>query len=311
MVDSGWKFGSQGVGYQGWNDLTVYSGEQAIQWADIPPNSRFRSRRQDNLVAWAEQLEGAAVSSTINQAVSQYQNDFIIDIRSRHKYQMDHIDRERVGGSRTMHMSMIRDKEYLLCQKNLNNFPIEVPGPNSGPHLQMTNEFKVLRDCNRFIMPFSNICLVSEPATGLKINRAGRLHCEDGPAATFSDGFQIHAWDGVVFPGEWIKEKPEPREAFTWRNTEQRRIACEMVGWDNIFKVMDAEVVNKDKNPEIGELICIKDWRDENPEMFLRVRCGTGRNFVLPVPPHMKTALEANAWTWGLEPNEYRPEIRT
>ncbi len=50
---------------------------------------------------------------------------------------------------------------------------------------------------------------------------------------------------------------------------------------------------------------------DIGKEKFLRVRCGTSRTFALPVPPEMKTALEANAWTWGLTPEEYKPEIRT
>ena len=83
-----------------------------------------------------------------------------------------------------------------------------------------------------------------------------------------------------------------------------------MLGWDRILDVLNAVVINKDNDPEIGELVSV-NIPDIGDEKFLRVRCGTGRNFALPVPPDMKTALEANAWTWGLEPNEYRPEIRT
>lgn len=311
LIASGWKSGDPGIGYDAWGELTVYSGGDPVQWEDIPPNSRFGFERSDVITTWAERLEGTAISSTVDQAISNHRNDFIIDMRSRHKYQMDHIGRERIGGSRNMHISMMRDKERLLCQKDLSYFPIEIFSPTSGVKLQMTDEFRALRECAGYVMPFSNICFVSEPASTLKINQAGRLHCEDGPAVAYPNGFNIHVWDGVIFPGKWIKQKPEPREAFTWRNTEQRRIACEMVGWENIFKVMDAKVVNKDKDLEIGELISVKDWRNEHPETFLRVRCGTGRNFVLPVPPNMKTAREANAWTWGLEASEYNPEVRT
>ena len=32
-----------------------------------------------------------------------------------------------------------------------------------------------------------------------------------------------------------------------------------------------------------------------------RVRCGTGRDFCLPVPPECATALAANAWLYGVE----------
>lgn len=45
---------------------------------------------------------------------------------------------------------------------------------------------------------------------------------------------------------------------------------------------------------------------------FLVVRCGTERSFAIRVPQTMKTALEAQAWTWGLEPDQFvRPEVRT
>jgi hypothetical protein len=42
----------------------------------------------------------------------------------------------------------------------------------------------------------------------------------------------------------------------------------------------------------------------------LRVRCGTGREFVLAVPPTVLSAREANAWTYGLSPEEYQLEAR-
>jgi hypothetical protein len=84
-----------------------------------------------------------------------------------------------------------------------------------------------------------------------------------------------------------------------------------MVGWDKIFKDLKARTINKDKDPEIGELIRVTLDYERRDEMYLRVRCGTGRDFVLPVPLEMSTARQANAWTWGLEPRDYNPEVRT
>ena len=83
-----------------------------------------------------------------------------------------------------------------------------------------------------------------------------------------------------------------------------------MVGWETILNKLDAVTINKDRDPEIGELVCV-DIPGIGEEKFLRVNCGTGRQFALPVPPKMKTALEANAWTWGLSPHQYKPEVRT
>ena len=83
-----------------------------------------------------------------------------------------------------------------------------------------------------------------------------------------------------------------------------------MLGWETILGELDCVSLDKDKNPEIGELVSVK-IPGIGEDKFLRVTCGTGRNFTLPVPPDMTTARQANAWTWGLSADQYNPEIRT
>ena len=111
---------------------------------------------------------------------------------------------------------------------------------------------------------------------------------------------------------EWIlsPEKIQPSFALTHPNVEKRRALCEIVGWDKILQSLEVKIINEDSDAEIGTLVSA-NLPGEPDSKFLKVRCGTGRNFVLPVPPTMRTALEANAWTWGLDSNEYSPEVRT
>jgi hypothetical protein len=123
----------------------------------------------------------------------------------------------------------------------------------------------------------------------------------------------LYYWHGVAIPGEWVSgKKPTAIEALHWENLEQRRAACEIVGWDAILTQLNARVIDADDDPEVGTLVEV-NLPDAGPERFLRVRCGTGRQFALAVPPGMKTALEASAWTYGLEADvrNYLPEIRT
>jgi len=161
-----------------------------------------------------------------------------------------------------------------------------------------------------WVLPSQKVCFVSERPKILKIDDRGLPHCENGPAIEYPDGFCIYAWNGVRFPEEWTIKKPSALEALNWRNLEQRRVACQIVGWENIIDKLWGRVIDKDINPEIGELVRI-NMPDSPAESFLRVTCGTGRKFAIPVPPEMTTARQANAWTWGLEPDEYNPEIRT
>jgi len=310
ILDTGWRIGSKGTGNVAWSDLPVYSGDEDIPWKDIPPNTRLRFVDPNKDEYWTILLEAPSVNWDVQAAITKHSNDMIVDMWARYKFQMDHIDRKPLGGSRNMHLKMMREKEKLLCQKNLGFFPVKITHQKSGASVIMNDDFTTLRDFNCYIMPFEDICLISEPAKKMTKDSSSRLHCEIGPAALYPDGFQVFAWHGVHFPPEWLDQKPTAKTALSLRNTELRRVACEMIGWDSVLKQMKAKTINRDRDPEIGELLSLKGFSDID-EKFLRVRCGTGRDFVLPVPPDMRTARQANAWTWGLEGDQYKPEVRT
>jgi hypothetical protein len=140
-----------------------------------------------------------------------------------------------------------------------------------------------------------------------------RLHCEDGPAIECGDGYKVYAWHGTRVPPEWIEDRDalSPETALTWENVEQRRAAAEIVGWHNVLSKLDAKTIDKDADPQVGELLEV-ELPDAGRERFLKVKCGTGRTFALPVPPDMKTALQANAWSYGVDGDILRAiEVRT
>lgn len=146
---------------------------------------------------------------------------------------------------------------------------------------------------------------------GERVDGTRRLHRADGPAVVADDD-DIYFWQGTLIPAEWIEDRASltPQMALTWTNVEQRRAACEILGWDKILSALDARVINEDA-PEIGTLVEV-NLPDSGPERFLRVMCGTGRQFALPVPRNMRTALQAQAWTWGLNTKTFKaPETRT
>jgi hypothetical protein len=160
-----------------------------------------------------------------------------------------------------------------------------------------------------WLYPHSKFVMVCERPSHIKRDDAGRLHCETGSSIGWV-GFELFHWHGVAVPKEWVTgSKPEASKAINWPNIEQRRAACEIVGWRNVLNELSAVVIDTDDD-EIGVLL-EADIPDSGKERFLKVMCGTKREFVLPVPREMKTALEANAWTYGLDKLEYKPEVRT
>lgn len=137
------------------------------------------------------------------------------------------------------------------------------------------------------------------------------LHNPAGPAIKWGT-WEKWFWRGTEVPREWIEdtENQDPSIGFTHTNIEQRRAFCEIVGWDKILRDREYTLIEKDDDPQIGTLFDV-DIPGNGMQRFLRVECGTGRTFCLPVPNDMKTARQANAWTYQLEEGEYRPEVRT
>ena len=157
--------------------------------------------------------------------------------------------------------------------------------------------------------PYRGAVILQDRPSKILFDDQKRLHCEDGPAILYPDGFAIYSWHGVRYPQEWQENPLSPEKALKWGNLEQRRVACEMIGWHNILNKLNAVTIDK-STPLIGELLEVQ-IPDIGSEKFLRVHCGTGREFALPVPPEMRTAHQANAWTYGLNTEDYHPEVRT
>ena len=160
-----------------------------------------------------------------------------------------------------------------------------------------------------WITPTVVIC-VEQPCLYISDNR---LHREDGPAVEWPAGEAYYFWRGTPVPAEWItdRSKLDAKTALKWTNIEQRRAACEMLGWHRILGELKARTIDKHADPQIGELVEV-NLPDSGRERFLRVQCGTGREFALPVPPTITTAIEAQAWSYGIDPKEFKtPEIRT
>jgi len=150
--------------------------------------------------------------------------------------------------------------------------------------------------------PLDEAVVMTERPTVIRRDAGHRLHSATGPAMEYADGFALYRWHGLEVPKEWILNPAslKAETALSWPNIEQRRAAAEILGWAKILDALKAKSIDKDSDPQIGELF-VADLPDSPGQKFLRVRCGTGRDFCLPVAPHLMTALAANAWTFGFE----------
>jgi uncharacterized protein DUF6745 len=139
----------------------------------------------------------------------------------------------------------------------------------------------------------------------------GQLHCDDGPAVAWPDGASYFFWRGVRVPAKVIlaREQLTGAEILAERNVESQRIMLERFGYDRLILETGAEPLHAD---EFGVLYRIRLSRRQIITLVHVVNAtpepdGTRRRYFLRVPPNVRTAHEAVAWTFRLQPEEYRP----
>ena len=143
----------------------------------------------------------------------------------------------------------------------------------------------------------------------------GRLHCEDGPAITGPGGARLYFWRGIQVPAKLVLSPLDitAHEILAETDVEVRRLMLERYGPDRFIQDVDASLVDAD---ETGELYRYELAADE-PLCMIRVLDattrldGTRRTYWLRVPPTVRTAREAVAWTFGMAAPHYRPDRET
>jgi len=71
---------------------------------------------------------------------------------------------------------------------------------------------KIMEDLCKYtslVYPFQNFCMVLRKPIEINLNDNHQIHCEDGPAIEYRDGYRIWALDGRVVPEWMVKEEPK------------------------------------------------------------------------------------------------------
>ena len=172
-----------------------------------------------------------------------------------------------------------------------------------------------------WIMPFENICFASERHDVCKLDERGVIHCEDGPAIHYRDGFAVYAWHGTRGPAHWIEGRANLSAAEVLResNVETRMAGCQIIGWAKVADQLDRRVIDGDPASDIGALVELTLPGLPESGRFLMAVCPRNGTICEGVPRvsdidglPINTAIAAQAWRDCLPASEYtHPEIRT
>lgn len=159
----------------------------------------------------------------------------------------------------------------------------------------------------------------------------GRRHREDGPAVMTKHGTEWYFWRGVRVPEHIIMNPRDthPKEILKEQNAEVRRAWMECYGLEEFMAHLDSVVLDENKKKD---LILLKvEIPDDEALVMVRVKNSTpegrwrGEEFIpemkdgkpyfkhyfLRVPPTMKTAEEAVAWTFDMKEKDYKPAVES
>jgi len=164
-------------------------------------------------------------------------------------------------------------------------------------------------------MPFSHVCFVSDQPLRIELDDRGRLHSATAKAIEYPDGFHIYSWHGTTV-SDFIIVEPEKISVAVIeaeQNVEVRRVLIERYGTVKYVHDSGSKEVDRDsfgvlyrKEIPNDEAIVMVAVMNSTPEAD-----GSFHQYFLRVPPTIKTAREAVAWTFGMAAGDYLPKSQT
>jgi hypothetical protein len=180
----------------------------------------------------------------------------------------------------------------------------------------------LVRSCG-WVWWHENVLAISDRPSVINRDSEGRLHCEVGPSIAYRDGWSLWHVHGVAVP-QYVIERPHEitvEKIDSETNAEVRRVMIDRYHLGAEISgaaayIRDGGGKRLDHDERFGTL-WHRDVSDDEPIVMLEVvnstrePDGSFKRYWLRVPPNMRTAHEASAWTFGLEAAEYAPQIET
>ncbi len=206
---------------------------------------------------------------------------------------------------------------FYSCYVSMYSFIDSLDGVNGEKvkeNLRIANESIKLG----VFLPLESLCIISKKPIAIRLNQVNQLHCDDGPAVEFADGYGIYFWRGLRVPGEWVKSPNsiDIRDVGKEGNAERRRAMIEIMGYDRFLRESNAIVIHTDQLNGQEIKLYEADFgytRAKIVEMIngTRENDGTFKHYFMRVPSRITRAKEAIAASFGLSEDDYNPAIET
>lgn len=150
------------------------------------------------------------------------------------------------------------------------------------------------KTCGWFI-PCDVACIISDRPEVIHMVDE-RLHCEDGPAIRFTDGFSVWSIGGVQVDEQIVMEPHTQtiEQIMSEENEEVKRVRIERYGWEAFLQNAGAEQVDTRENPI--EYTKEALFSIDGMKVLVCACPSTGRVYSLEVDPDVTTCDDAQAY---------------
>lgn len=208
-------------------------------------------------------------------------------------------------------MGMPRFVRVLALEAARRNRPVRIPKAQLGFLDVLVN----LARHTYWAFLTDSYAVLAPPPLEFVHDEVHRIHCDTGPALKLADGREVFALRGTWVPADAVMapHKLRVKDIEIEEDWDVRARLIEQYGLERYLG--DAGAILWDKD-EYGDLYW-KAQHDQPPLVAVRVQNstpepdGSYQHYFLRVAPHIGTAREAVAWTFGMEEDEYLPTAET
>jgi hypothetical protein len=161
-----------------------------------------------------------------------------------------------------------------------------------------------------WIIPYENVCVLSEKPVKFHINNSLEFHHEEEKSLEFKDGFGLYSIGGVTVP-DFVFEQPEKITASAikkMQNLEIRRIMIDRMGISKYLDAVHAKVLDMDsiyvfKDGDERTMPRALMVDDEGNKYLVGTDGSTERVYYMRVPPDSRTCRHAHSLIAGFDEN--------
>jgi hypothetical protein len=174
-------------------------------------------------------------------------------------------------------------------------------------------KYKELMECNIYdMLQLQGLCIVSDMPTKISRDAQNRLHCDDGKAIEWADGYGQYYWRGVTVPEKWIlhPEEVTAEEVKGEENLELKRCLMEIVGPERYYEILGGvNIIDEDVDAYGKPMKLMRSKTKDkaiNDYVYFLLVTDTSTDRVYSIYPNVKEFPDAKKNVWSAKASTFR-----